>query len=250
MQCQTTSLHFSLISDLQQNFKMMKTTDFIFSYEDLAITFKDMQDICPKETEGLEDFYDVYTEIIEEGKNIIEAKGGYAILNDIEILKDKIKISDILFETDKIITGSLRKSEKIAVFACTAGPGIKKEYDRHIREKDPLKAFLVDTLGTVAVEKAMDMIHESVKSELMSDGLHCTNRYSPGYCGWDVSEQFKLWKFLPESYCGITLTDSALMLPIKSISGIIGIGKEVRKQPYKCSVCELDNCIYRKIKSH
>jgi hypothetical protein len=229
---------------------MMNTTDFNFSYDDLAITFKDMQDICPKETEGLEDFYDVYTEIIEEGRNIIAAKGGFTIIDDIEILKDSIKVSDTHFETGKIIAGSIRKSEKIAVFACTAGPGIKEEYERHIKERDPLKAFLVDTLGTVAVEKAMDMIHDSIKSNLASAGLFCTNRYSPGYCGWNVSEQFKLWKFLPAGYCGISLTDSALMLPIKSVSGIIGIGKDVRKQPYKCSVCELDNCIYRKIKSH
>src|SRR5574344_770584 len=100
---------------------MMKTTDFNFSYEDLAITFKDMQDICPKETEGLEDFYDVYTEIIEEGKNIIEAKGGFTVIEDIELLKDKIKFSDTLFETCYSIARGLRTSQKRRSSACPGG---------------------------------------------------------------------------------------------------------------------------------
>jgi hypothetical protein len=116
-------------------------------------------------------------------------------------------------------------------------------------ENDPLRAFITDTLGTVAVEKAMDRIHDSLRKSFESDGLHCTNRYSPGYCGWSVGEQQKLWKFLPEKYCGISLTESSLMLPIKSVSGIIGLGKQLRKNPYSCAICDLDNCIYRRKKN-
>ncbi|MCK7538940.1 MAG: hypothetical protein MZV63_52410 [Marinilabiliales bacterium] len=46
-----------------------------------------------------------------------------------------------------------------------------------------------------------------------------TNRFSPGYCGWDVAEQHKLFSFFKDNFCGITLTESALMNPVKSVSG-------------------------------
>ena len=48
------------------------------------------------------------------------------------------------------------------------------------------------------------------------EGLRITNSYSPGYCGWNVSEQHALFSLLPEGFCGVRLCESGLMLPIKS----------------------------------
>jgi len=80
-------------------------------------------------------------------------------------------------------------------------------------------------------------------------GLHITNRFSPGYCGWNVKEQHKLFQLLPPKFCGISLSDSALMIPIKSISGIIGMGDHVIVSDYPCDVCHEENCIYRSRKA-
>lgn len=226
----------------------METTQFIFDYTQLDITIKDIIEICPDETAGIEDFTDILQEIIDEGKEFISARGGYNIFESFNCADESMMINEINFNTGKIITRQMQKAEKIVVFACTAGPGVRVIYDKYMKEGDPLKAFFVDTLGTVAVEKAMDIIHESIRHEAEKQGLHCTNRYSPGYCGWLVKEQQNLWKFLPENFCGISLTPSSLMLPIKSVSGIIGLGTHTRKNPYSCSVCDLDHCIYRRKK--
>jgi hypothetical protein len=226
----------------------MLTTDFDFSFADLSITVKDMMEIAPEESLGLEDFLPDFEEVLAEGSRIVHARGGFHILDRFECLEEGIDIDGVTFETGSIIAKQFRQAEKILIFACTAGPGIREQYDRYMEEGDPLKAFFVDTLGTVAVEKAMDKIHRRVKRAYELEGLHCTNRYSPGYCGWSVREQHKLWSFLPDHYCGITLTDSALMLPVKSVSGMIGLGPHARKNPYSCAICELEHCIYRRKK--
>lgn len=226
----------------------MLTIDFEFTYEELGITQKDLIEICPEETVGIEDFADVFGEIMDKGNSFIKACGGYSIIDNIIYNEDSISIDGIDFQTGRIIAKQMKNAEKVVIFACTAGPGIRIAYDRYMTEGDPLKAFFADTLGTVAVEKAMDIIHESIKHSFKTLEFHCTNRYSPGYCGWSVGEQQKLWKFLPRNYCGISLTESSLMLPIKSVSGIIGIGKSSRKSPYSCSICELESCIYRRKK--
>lgn len=226
----------------------MQTTDFAFSFDDLAITVADMKAISPEETQGLDDFLDVFEEILQEGPSIIQAKGGFVVLDQFECLPAEIRIGDITFNTGSIIAKQFRQASKLVIFACTAGPGIRERYDRYTAENDFLKAFFVDTLGTVAVEKATDKIHEFIRHHYLKEGLHGTNRYSPGYCGWSVREQHALWSFLPPDYCGITLTDSACMQPIKSVSGIIGLGPHARKNPYSCSICELDHCIYRRKK--
>jgi len=226
----------------------MDTFDFAFSFHDLAITVADMKSISPEETQGLDDFLDVFEEILQEGPSIIQAKGGFVVLDQFECLDSEIRIGETTFQTGSIIAKQFRQASKIVVFACTAGPGVREKYDQFAAEGDYLKAFFVDTLGTVAVEKAVDIIHQYIRHHFEHEGLHGTNRYSPGYCGWSVKEQHELWKFLPAAYCGITLTDSALMLPIKSVSGIIGLGPNARKNPYSCSICELENCIYRRKK--
>ena len=78
-------------------------------------------------------------------------------------------------------------------------------------------------------------------------GWRHTNRFSPGYCGWHVSEQKKLFPLFPSAEpCGIRLTDSSLMLPIKSVSGVIGLGDGVRKLEYTCGLCTYDKCYRRK----
>ncbi len=78
---------------------------------------------------------------------------------------------------------------------------------------------------------------------MLIKGLHVTNRYSPGYCGWSVAEQGMLFSFLPKNFCDIRLTESSLMIPLKSVSGIIGIGKELRRKGYKCDFCDIANCL-------
>jgi hypothetical protein len=226
----------------------MHSTDFDFSFRDLAITVADMKAISPEETQGLDDFLDVFEEVLQEGPSIIHAQGGFVVLDQFECLDTEIRIGETTFHTGSIIAKQFRQASKIVLFACTAGPGVREKYNQFMAEGDYLKAFFVDTLGTVAVEKATDTIHRYIRHHFEHEGLHGTNRYSPGYCGWSVKEQHELWKFLPTAYCGITLTDSALMLPIKSVSGIIGLGPHARKNPYSCSICELENCIYRRKK--
>ena len=69
------------------------------------------------------------------------------------------------------------------------------------------------------------------------------------YCGWHVSAQPALFSLFPEKNpCGIELTDSCLMLPMKSVSGVIGIGPDVRYLPYTCGICDKKDCYKRRTK--
>ena len=105
---------------------------------------------------------------------------------------------------------------------------------------------MADAIASQTVELAIDKVQCHLENELMTFGLKTTNRYSPGYCGWHVSEQQKLFSLLPDSFCDITLTESSLMMPIKSVSGIIGIGPHVKKIDYTCRLCDLKDCVYRR----
>ena len=197
--------------------------------------------------EAPEPFPLIIREILLEAEKMVRPEGGYALFKDIGINRENKMtiIGDVELGTKSIVTRHMDKSELIAVFACTAGPEISKLASEYNKKGHTVHAYIADSLGSIVVERAMNKIQEQLKSLMDEKGLKITNRYSPGYCGWELKEQAKLFGLLPEHFCSISLSDSMLMKPIKSISGIIGIGKDVTYDHYTCNYCKDVNCIYR-----
>ncbi len=156
-----------------------------------------------------------------------------------------LTVGNVTFTLRDTVYNQVQKAGRIAVFACTSGPGISDWSRELMAGEDPAAGYIVDQVGSVIVETAMDRMHADLSGRMTASGLQTSNRYSPGYCGWDVSEQHKLFSLLPDNFCGIQLSDTALMLPVKSVSGIIGIGKDIRYNPYTCNSCDSHNCPYR-----
>jgi len=154
----------------------------------------------------------------------------------------------VTFNVGKKIARQLRNAEGGALFICTAGAGIGERSKELMAAGDLIEGYILDVIGSVTVEAAIDKIQDSFESELIKAGNKMANRYSPGYCGWALSEQKRFFALFPENHCGIKLSDSCLMDPIKSVSGVIGFGKNVKKTAYECQMCELTTCIYRKIR--
>jgi cobalamin-dependent methionine synthase I len=152
------------------------------------------------------------------------------------------------FEIGKIIERQLRGSEAYTLFICTSGAEYEAYQQRLKAEDDMVRVFIADALGSVIAEKTADQMELAVQENINKLGWHHTNRFSPGYCGWHVSQQQLLFPLFEGNTCGVTLTDSSLMVPIKSVSGIMGIGKEVRKLEYTCGLCDFEKCYKRKLK--
>jgi hypothetical protein len=174
-------------------------------------------------------FVDLIDDVISQAEPLCKIKAGYRIVN-IKYngeQKDGIYADNIFLRTQRIVTGKIKRAEKAAVFVCTIGTEMERWSHKLLNEGDGVLSYIVDTVASVIVESATDKLHDHIGREMKVKGLKITNRYSPGYCNWIVSEQHKLFSMLPEKFCGITLTESALMVPIKSVSGIIGIGPDV-----------------------
>ena len=152
------------------------------------------------------------------------------------------------FDMGKIILRQLRGSEAYALFVCTSGTEYEAYQQRLKEQGDMVRVFIADALGSVIAEKCADQMEATLQENIDKLGWHHTNRFSPGYCGWHVSQQQLLFPLFEGHTCGVQLTDSSLMVPIKSVSGIIGIGKKVRKLDYTCGLCDFQQCYKRKLK--
>ena len=153
------------------------------------------------------------------------------------------------FQIGRIIERQLRGAEAYALFVCTAGTEYEVYQQRLKDEGDMVRVFIADALGSVIAERCADQMENALQESIDKLGWHHTNRFSPGYCGWHVSEQQLLFPLFQGHTCGVTLTDSSLMVPIKSVSGIIGVGPNVRHLDYTCGLCDFKQCYKRKKKA-
>lgn len=152
------------------------------------------------------------------------------------------------FDMGRIILRQLHGAEAYVLFICTSGMEFEAYQQRLKDAGDMVRIFIADALGSVIAEKTADRMEDHLQESIDKLGWHHTNRFSPGYCGWHVSQQQRLFPLFQGHSCGVTLTDSSLMVPIKSVSGIVGIGKEVRRLDYSCGLCDFKQCYKRRSK--
>lgn len=150
------------------------------------------------------------------------------------------------FNLGPIIYRDLKDATDIILFVCTIGNKLEEKVQELVSSGDTISAFILDRIASELVELTADLLENKIQIELNSIGYKLTNRYSPGYCGWSVSEQQKLFSLLPEDFCGVRLTESSLMMPIKSVSGIYGAAKNLIRKDYHCEICDDEFCYRRK----
>ena len=204
-----------------------------------------------KQGESQETISELIREILEESETIGNIKAEYVIFDNVRFndAEKTVEINNLVFSLRKIVYGQIKKAESIAVFLGTAGKEIGIRSRKAMKDGDLIKGYIYDVIGSEIVEAAVDRMQDELEKAMLSSSKRITNRYSPGYCDWDVIEQHKLFRLIPDNFCGIKLNESALMDPVKSVSGFIGIGKNVKHNPYTCNLCDMKDCIYRKVRA-
>lgn len=121
-------------------------------------------------------------------------------------------------------------SETLALYAVTLGKNVSDEISRLFRTNDFALGSMLDSTASEGAEMAAQAVQNAYRQFLNESHRynHHTGilRFSPGYCGWDISGQKRLFAYLSPADIGITLNDSFLMQPLKSISGVIISGKK------------------------
>lgn len=187
-------------------------------------------------------------EYSEQSYQLIEPAYSYIIKNIEGVRKSYVFIEgSIVFESD-VIARLLSPCSKLALLVATIGSRLEEMVVQLSRHKRLLQAAVLDAIGSVAVENVADTVQEKIRNEAEEQGLVISRRFSPGYCDWTIRQQTEFFRAINRENAGVRLTESLLMVPQKSISGIIGIGtSQTRVDRYNpCIKCNKSNCIGRR----
>lgn len=163
------------------------------------------------------------------------------------VKKEGICLDFGCMQTDSAgLAKNLEGCEEIILFAATIG----LEMDRAIRRYtnlSPAKALFFQAIGAERIESLCDAFCEEQREELAAEGKFLRPRFSPGYGDLPLELQRDIFRVLDCSRkIGLTLNESLLMSPSKSVTAIIGIGREEKKiEQKKCSLCRKADCAFR-----
>lgn len=136
----------------------------------------------------------------------------------------------------------------LGLAVCTIGHTIEERIETLFAEREFPLTYMLDSLGSVAVETLAEGFHRQLCAERLAQGLKVTPRESPGYPRWPIEEQLKVFALLPAESIGVRVNEYCIMTPRKSISFAVGIGPEARmgSSASPCRSCDMRGCAYRR----
>lgn len=135
---------------------------------------------------------------------------------------------------------------KIILFAATVGIDIDRLIMRYSRS-NPAKALIFQAIGAERIEALCDAFNEDMQQDFLKQGLYLRPRFSPGYGDLPLDLQKDIFRILDcQRKIGLTLNESLLMSPSKSVTAIIGVSEQCRNSSgSKCKSCNKTNCVFR-----
>lgn len=122
------------------------------------------------------------------------------------------------------------QADYLALFALTMGKEVCLGIEELFETDDFALGYMLDSVASLAADKAAEVCEAYFYQHVSERGSGVTDNvvlgYSPGYCGWHVSGQKKLFHFLKPERIGISLSDCYLMAPLKSVSGVLVAGRK------------------------
>ncbi len=147
----------------------------------------------------------------------------------------------------KAIVALLHDCDICVIFCATVGGDIESLI-RKWQIKDLAFAAMLDACASSAVESLCNSVENEIFEEYAAKDCFLTDRFSPGYGDLPITIQKDFCSTLDTSRrIGVSVSESGIMIPRKSVTAIIGISK--KEQKHRLSGCKdcilISNCKYR-----
>lgn len=175
--------------------------------------------------------------------HLIEPSYSYVIRDVNSVRGSRVFIEGSITFRSNIIARLLEECQKVAVFVLTVGGRLGEVVRQLSGDGLMVQAAVLDAIGSDTAETLAHVVQDIIAREAAAEGLGISQRFSPGYCDWRVSQQKMVFRAMGGDTAGVRLTDGCLMVPQKSISGIIGIGPRDKVESYNpCLTCKKHDC--------
>jgi len=155
----------------------------------------------------------------------------------IEVGENHVRFPNGEFFEGLSIARHLKGCKKCAVLAATLGASVDREL-RKLQLIDMAQALEYDKKSNAEIERVVDEVQEQIRLRAEVQNLFITSRFSPGYGDLSLETQKTVLRLTnAEKEIGLTLTESLLLVPQKSVTAIIGYSEHPTEKTDKCKDC-------------
>jgi len=167
--------------------------------------------------------------------------------------KSKVNIADnklILnkkysFNSNNLVE-KFKNCDQVITSVMTAG----RETEELIKEYSQigaLEGYIMDTVASYIIEKLSEEFWNETRKKYNKNGKNITNCVSPGNNDFPLSEQKVIFNYLQPNKIGVSISDSYVIEPIKSLSLLIGVGEEITQaqKAHDCNDCDMEDCFLK-----
>jgi hypothetical protein len=164
-----------------------------------------------------------------------------------ELIKPKA-VYDILDRKDLPHRECFDEAQKVALAICTIGTELPDLAKKFMKGGRLVEGVLFDAIGSVAAEAVASEINIMINQRAKDLSLQVSERFSPGYCDWEISDQQLFFHKLNAKQIHVALTDAFIMVPVKSICFAVNMGDNVLDSRWqnRCMYCNKKDCSHRR----
>jgi len=159
----------------------------------------------------------------------------------------KIIFKEELYFSGEYIFKNLEKAEEIVIAILTLGDKIEKKSAELFSQGEYLRGMIYDAVGSAALKDLNSSFFKKLCAKAGNEKRRVSRGFSPGSGDWSIEEQATIFKLLNAESIGVSLKESMMMAPVKSISVVYGLGKDLAMPDaeHDCANCNLADCQFR-----
>ena len=153
---------------------------------------------------------------------LIEPKASYVNLKVELAGGDSSRLGDDFVLKSRSLARLLSDCSYATIFVASIGGELEAEVERRFKQGDKSGGLVLDTVGSEAAESLARRMQVIIVERAKREGFSATARFSPGYGDLHLCAQEPILELTKASHIGVSLTESFMLVPRKSVSAIIG----------------------------
>src|ERR1035437_3615382 len=175
----------------------------------------------------------------------------------LELRDEKLHIAGNEFSSRQLhdsFAGS--QAHSAVLVAVSAGKECEEKARQLWQESKPDECFFMEIFGSAVVEHLVTLASGRICGWADQNKMAVLPHYSPGYSGWDIADQIKLWNLIRQNNGGgfpgeLDVLESGMLRPKKSLLAVFGVTRDVEQarrfaKLIPCENCSLPGCQYRR----
>jgi len=202
---------------------------------------------CRNESALREEIRGLTAKVLQQARSMVRPRCVYAVHPVLRMTDTELQLEGCP-AIHGPITGFLKPSKRVVTFVVTIGDAVEKRASQLMQDGEMLEGYVWHAIGSAAADEACDVLIQYLLAHEATAEEGVTLPLSPGYCGVGLEQQQAVFGIVDARSIGVTLHPSMIMEPVKSVSGLLGIGlrDEIDTEAVPCQYCELTTCAMRR----